>query len=64
MNKQTNIRALRERAGLLQVEAASRAGIGVATLNKAERWNFPLSPQTAAKLAPVLGCKPDDLLNR
>lgn len=54
----------RELAGLKQVQLAALAGVGVATVNKCERWGFPLSTATAAKLATVLRCEPGDLLKR
>jgi len=63
-NNTLSLRERREAAGLLQVELAALAGVGTATVNKAERWGFPLSPQTATKLAAVLKCDPAALQSK
>jgi DNA-binding XRE family transcriptional regulator len=62
--KTTSTNKLRERRtaqGLLQVELAAVAGVCLATLNKLECWGFRPSPATAATLAKVLKCKPQDI---
>jgi len=60
----SRLRNYRLAAGLKQVELAAHAGVGIATLNKAEKWGFPLSPPVAERLAKVLGCKPDEIMGR
>ena len=62
-NPQPNaVRAARQRAGLSQEQAASRAGTTRTTIYLAERGL--ISEATAAKLAPVHGVKPSELLPR
>jgi transcriptional regulator with XRE-family HTH domain len=58
----SRLREIRERKGLKQVELAARAGVSLATVNKAECWGFRLSQPTAARLATALGCNVGDLL--
>ena len=56
-----HVRKVRAAKGFSQVELAAHAGVGIATLNKLENWNFRPSPATAEKLAKALGCKPSDI---
>ncbi len=60
--KTSRVRAARQRARLTQAQAAVRAGIAITTLALAERFGA-CSRLTAEKLAPVLGCRPEDLLD-
>ena len=55
------LRARRITQGIKQIELAARAGVSLATVNKTERWGFPVSKPTAAKLAKVLRCKPSEI---
>jgi transcriptional regulator with XRE-family HTH domain len=55
------VRAARERAGMTQLQLAARAAISLSTLGVAERFGA-LSQRTAERLAPVLGCRVEDLL--
>jgi len=59
--KQNSVRAAREATGLSREQAAVKAGISGTTLRIAERTGL-ISEATAAKLAPVLGVKPGELL--
>lgn len=55
------IRDRRLAAGLTQELLAAEAGVCTMTVSRAER-SGRLSPATAARLAPFLGCEPADLL--
>lgn len=61
--KANPIRERRERAGLTREELAVRAGLSFTTIGWAERAHY-LTAATAAKLAAVLGCRPEELLPR
>jgi transcriptional regulator with XRE-family HTH domain len=54
-------RIKRERVGLSREQLAVKAGVGTTTLMLAERAGL-ISAATAAKLAIVLGCRPEELL--
>ena len=68
MNKnstpQNRLRELRLAQGLSQTALAARAGLGLGTLNRIERWPFPVSPTTAEKLATALDCGIEDIFPR
>ncbi len=53
--------AARRRAKLTQLQLAARAGVSVTTVSLAERFGA-LSSSVAAKLAPILGVEPEELL--
>lgn len=59
--KQNPIRAAREAKGLSREQAAVKAGLSSTTLRVAE-WGGPISAESAAKLAAVLGVKVEQLL--
>ena len=52
---QNRLRNLRVARGMKQVEMASRAGVGVSTINRLERWQFAASVPIAKRLAAALG---------
>lgn len=58
------VRELREAGGLKQIELASRAEVGLATLNRVEKWGIPCAPETEARLARALGCKVREVFPR
>ena len=58
---ETKIRRMRIRMGLLQVEAAERAGVTQAAFSNWERHGL-FDSLRAGKLAEVLCCKPEELL--
>ena len=66
MAKRTSsLKSLRTSAGLTQAELAGRVGISVRTLQDYEQGQKDIggtSLRTAVKMAEVLGCKPEDLL--
>lgn len=43
------------------VALAAKSKVGLATVCRAERWHFPVSPPTAKKLAAALDCKAQEL---
>ena len=47
--------------GIKQIELAARAGVSLATLNKAECWGFRVSLPVAERLAKALNCKPSEI---
>jgi transcriptional regulator with XRE-family HTH domain len=49
------VRELRLARRISQTALASRAELGLSTLNRIERWPFPVSATTAEKLAKALG---------
>jgi len=55
------VRALRESAGLTREQLAVKIGVSSSTLYLVERAGL-ISDATAAKLARVLGVKPQELL--
>lgn len=55
------IRRLRIKAGLTQFALAARCGCALNTVANAERWGA-VSRKTAEAMAPVLRCRPEDLL--
>ena len=63
MNTTTNNRLRDRRVAqrMKQIELAARSRVSLATLNKAERWGFPVSPETARKLSAVLRCEPSEI---
>jgi transcriptional regulator with XRE-family HTH domain len=58
---QNRLRELRVAQGLSQTALAARAGLGLGTVNRIERWPFPVSPKTAEKLAATLRCSVEEL---
>jgi transcriptional regulator with XRE-family HTH domain len=54
------IRSARERAGLSREQLAVKAGLSGSTLYLAERAGL-ISAVTAAKIAPILGLREDEL---
>jgi len=64
MKTTTNKNRLREcriAQGIKQVELAAHAGVSLATVNKAERWGFPVSHETARRLAAVLRADAEEI---
>lgn len=57
-----DIRSLRMEQGLSQIELAEKIGITQAMLCYIERGSRKLSLDTAKKLADVLGCKVENLV--
>jgi transcriptional regulator with XRE-family HTH domain len=55
------VRAIRLAAGLSQFQLAARAGLSLQTVSLVERAGL-LTGATAAKIAPVLGATPEELL--
>ncbi len=62
MNVGKNIRDLRERRGITQVQLAERVGITQAMLCQIERGTKNPSLQVGAEVAKNLSCKIEDLL--
>lgn len=62
MNVGRNIRNLRERRGITQVQLAEKVGITQAMLCQIERGTKNPSLQVGAEIAKSLSCKVDDLL--
>ncbi len=62
MNVGKNIRDLRERRGIPQVQLAERVGITQAMLCQIERGTKNPSLQVGAEIAKNLSCKIEDLL--
>ncbi len=62
MNVGKNIRDLRERRGITQVQLAERVGITQAMLCQIERGTKNPSLQVGAEIAKNLSCKIEDLL--
>ena len=62
MNVGKNIKDLRERRGISQVQLAERVGITPAMLCQIERGTKNPSLQVGAEIARCLSCKIDDLL--
>ncbi len=60
--KPSAVRSRREERDLTREQLAVKAGVGTTTVYLAERAGL-ISPATAAKLAVVLGCKPEELLS-
>ena len=58
---QNRLRELRVAKGLSQTALAARAGLGLGTVNRIERWPFPIAPLTAQKLATALQCQVDEI---
>jgi transcriptional regulator with XRE-family HTH domain len=61
MPRVPNLRAVRDRALLSQIELSLRSGVGQATISKAERGQ-PLRGSTIRKLAAALDVPPTELL--
>ena len=64
MKQTTTNNRLRDRRvaqGMKQVELAARSRVSLATVNKLERWGFPVSSETAKKLAAALRCDPSEI---
>ncbi len=55
------IRALRLKQSLTFMQLAVKAGIGLTTVQLAEHAGV-VTPRTAALLAPVLGCRAEEIL--
>ena len=62
MNVGKNIRALREKAEMTQVELAEKIGITQSMLCQIERGTKACSIPLGAEIAAVLGCEINDLL--
>ena len=61
--RETRLREARRKAGMAQVELASKAGVSVGKVNQYERgWFLPTLP-TAKKLAEALSCEVEDLFD-
>ena len=58
---QNRLRELRVAKGLSQTALAARAGLGLGTVNRIERWPFSVAPLTAKKLATALQCQVEDI---
>lgn len=56
------IRERREALNLSQEDLALKAGIKFQRLGRLERGQLPMQLRDVRKLAPVLGCKPSDLM--
>jgi len=61
---QNRLRELRLAQGISQTGLAAKAGLGLGTVNRIERWPFPVSPMTAQKLAAALRCRVEDIFPR
>lgn len=62
MNIGRNIKLMRIKAGLQQVELAEKLGISQSMICQIERGTKACSMQLGAEIAEVLGCKIGDLL--
>lgn len=62
MNIGRNIKLMRIKAGLQQVELAEKLGISQSMISQIERGTKACSMQLGAEIAGVLGCKIGDLL--
>ena len=51
------LRELRVARGISQTELAANASIGLATLNRIERWHFRVSESTARKVCEALNAE-------
>ncbi len=61
MQKTTQLRELRDRASLSQVELAERAGVSRATIADLELGKRKPQPKTKRKIAEALGVEPHQL---
>jgi DNA-binding XRE family transcriptional regulator len=64
--KRSSLKSLRIQAGMTQAELADRVGISVRTLQDYEQGQKDIGGtalRTAVKMAEVLGCKPEHLLD-
>ena len=59
--RNTKLRERRIAQGIKQIELAARAGVSIATLNKAECWGFRVSLPVAERLAKAQNCKPSEI---
>jgi transcriptional regulator with XRE-family HTH domain len=57
------IKELRKRAGLSQVELATAAGIAQSTVSRLERGEIGLDANTTERLSAALRCAPEDLVD-
>lgn len=56
------LRALREERGLSLRQLANRSGVGFTIIGKIEKGEVKLASHHIARLAPALGCRPEDLV--
>jgi transcriptional regulator with XRE-family HTH domain len=66
-NPQTNLKRLRENAGLSQAELAKQAAVSLRSVQVYEQRNKDINRAqaiTLAKISRVLGCEVEDLLER
>lgn len=64
MQRLTQLKRIREQAGMSQVELAALAGVGHATVEVLETRPRSAQGQTVRKLAAALGVQPADLMEQ
>ena len=65
MKIKSSLKSFRTKTGMTQAELADKVGISVRTLQDYEQGQKDIGGtalRTAVKMAEVLGCKPEDLL--